>query len=29
MPSLKKFSPENIRAITQNPDIDLQFKGII
>ena len=27
--SLQQFLPENIRAITQNPDINLQLKGII
>ena len=28
MQSLKKFSPESIRAIAQNPNIDLQSIGI-
>ena len=28
MQSLKKFSPESIRAITRNPNIDLQSIGI-
>ena len=28
MPPLKKFSPESIRAIVQNPNIDLQSIGI-
>ena len=28
MPPLKKFSPENIRAIALNPNIDLQSIGI-
>ena len=29
MPSLKKFSPESIRAIAWNPNIDLQSTSII
>ena len=28
MQSLKKFSPESIRAIARNPNIDLQSIGI-
>ena len=28
MPSLKKFSPESIKAIARNPNIDLQLIGI-
>ena len=28
MPSLKKFSPESIRAVARNPNIDLQSIGI-
>ena len=28
MPRLKKFSPESIRAIARNPNIDLQSIGI-
>ena len=28
MPPLKKFSPESIRAIARNPNIDLQSIGI-
>ena len=28
MPPLKKFSPESIRAIARNPNIDLQSVGI-
>ena len=28
MQSLKKFSPESIRAIARNPNIDLQSVGI-
>ena len=28
MQSLKKFSPESIRAIVRNPNIDLQSIGI-
>ena len=28
MPPIKKFSPESIRAIARNPNIDLQSVGI-
>ena len=28
MPPLKKFSPESVRAIARNPNIDLQSIGI-